>query len=118
MLEIPQGFERNLVREGRQQLNMSVDAINGTKSAIGSGYLTAVLADFNSSLDVNIKSVQQSQPSIVNRHRYRYHLYGLVQSPQGIQILYGARYIGITPYTDRRVYNGIEYCEGKRNRYH
>src|SRR5205809_3021788 len=52
MLEIPHGFERNLVREGKQQVNMSVDAINGTKSAIGSGYLTAVLADFNRSLDV------------------------------------------------------------------
>ena len=48
MLEIPHGFERNLVREGSQQVNMSVDAINGTKSSIGSGYLTAVLADFNS----------------------------------------------------------------------
>src|SRR6187397_875285 len=60
MLEIPRGFERNLVREGSQQLNMSVDAINGTKSAIGSGYLTAVLADFNRSLDVNIKSANSS----------------------------------------------------------
>jgi len=60
MLEIPQGFERNLVREGRQQLNMSVDAINGTKSSIGGGYLTAVLADFNKELDVNVKSVNSS----------------------------------------------------------
>ncbi len=66
MLEIPQGFERNLVREGSQQLNMSVDAINGTKSAIGSGYLTAVLTDFNRSLDVNIKSAN-GQRSTVNR---------------------------------------------------
>src|SRR6478609_9330226 len=60
MLEIPHGFERNLVREGSQQLNMSVDAINGTKSAIGSGYLTAVLADFNRSLDLNIRSSNAS----------------------------------------------------------
>ena len=66
MLEIPQGFERNLVREGSQQLNMSVDAINGTKSAIGSGYLTAVLTDFNRSLDVNFKSAND-QPSTANR---------------------------------------------------
>src|SRR6185369_16169858 len=35
LLEIPNGFERNLVREGSQQLNITVDAINGTKSAIG-----------------------------------------------------------------------------------
>src|SRR6186713_1349210 len=56
MLEIPHGFERNLVREGSQQVNMSVDAINGTKSSIGSGYLTAVLGDFNRSLDINVNS--------------------------------------------------------------
>lgn len=60
VLEIPRGFERNLVREGHQQLNMSVDAINGTKSAIGSSYLTAVLTDYNRSLDVNIKSANSS----------------------------------------------------------
>ncbi len=65
MLEIPRGFERNLVREGSQQLNMSVDAINGTKSAIGSGYLTAVLTDFNHSLDINLKSTS-NQPSTIN----------------------------------------------------
>jgi ABC-2 type transport system permease protein len=57
ILEIPNGFERNLVREGHQQVNMSVDAINGTKAAIGGGYLTAVIADFNRSLDVNTKTV-------------------------------------------------------------
>jgi len=60
MLEIPHGFERNLIREGSQQINISADAINGTKSAIGGGYLTAVLADFNRSLDVNIKSGNNS----------------------------------------------------------
>jgi ABC-2 type transport system permease protein len=66
MLEIPHGFERNLLREGRQQLNMSVDAINGTKSAIGSGYLTAVLSDFSRSLDLNTKSTNGTL-STVNR---------------------------------------------------
>ena len=56
ILEIPNGFERNLVREGRQQVNMSVDAINGTKSAIGGSYLNAVIADFNRSLDIHVKA--------------------------------------------------------------
>lgn len=55
VLEIPAGFERNLIREGSQQLNLSADAINGTKSAIGSGYLTAVIADFNKLLGLNAK---------------------------------------------------------------
>lgn len=55
VLEIPSGFERNLVREGSQKLNLSVDAINGTKSSLGGAYLMSVLADFNRNLDVNIK---------------------------------------------------------------
>jgi len=56
VLEIPPNFERDLVREGKQKLNISVDAINGTKSALGGGYLAQVIADFNANLDVNIKS--------------------------------------------------------------
>ena len=57
VLEIPAGFERNLVREGSQKVNLSVDAINGTKSSLGGAYLMQVIADFNSHLDVNIKSL-------------------------------------------------------------
>lgn len=55
VLEIPAGFEKNLVREGSQKVNLSVDAINGTKASLGGAYLVSVLADFNSNLDVNVK---------------------------------------------------------------
>ncbi|PJJ08295.1 ABC-2 type transport system permease protein [Flavobacterium sp. 1] len=76
VLEIPAGFERGLVREGSQQVNIAVDAINGTKSSIGSGYLMSVIAEFNSSLDVNIKSprgiiyTQAASASIENSNWY------------------------------------------------
>ncbi|ANH83201.1 ABC transporter permease [Niabella ginsenosidivorans] len=60
VLEIPPGFERNLVREGSQKVNLSVDAINGTKASIGGAYLVAVLSDFNSGLDVNIKAANST----------------------------------------------------------
>ncbi|WP_432709677.1 ABC transporter permease [Pedobacter sp.] len=63
VLEIPPGFERNLVREKSQKVNLSVDAINGTKSSIGGAYLLQVIADFNSNLDVNIKS-PNGQPQV------------------------------------------------------
>ena len=33
VLQIPAGFERNLVREGRQEVGMAVDAINGNDFA-------------------------------------------------------------------------------------
>lgn len=55
VLEIPSGFEKNLIREGSQKVNLSVDAINGTKASLGGAYLVQVLADFNRNLDVNIK---------------------------------------------------------------
>ena len=64
VLEVPAGFERNLVREGSQKVNLSIDAINGTKSAIGGGYITAVLSDFNTSLDINTKILSANQPKI------------------------------------------------------
>jgi ABC-2 type transport system permease protein len=55
ILEIPAGFERNLIREGKEKVNIAIDAINGTKSSLGGSYLTSVIADFNQNLDVNIK---------------------------------------------------------------
>ncbi|ODS80613.1 MAG: ABC transporter permease [Cytophagaceae bacterium SCN 52-12] len=55
IVEIPSGFERNLMREGSQKVNLSVDAINGTKASLGGAYLVAVLADFNNNLDINMK---------------------------------------------------------------
>ncbi|MBK1896690.1 ABC transporter permease [Chryseobacterium paridis] len=61
VLEIPMHFERNLVREKSQKLNLSVDAINGTKSSLGGSYLVSVIADFNSNLDINIKSPDTTQ---------------------------------------------------------
>ncbi|MEO6166693.1 MAG: ABC transporter permease [Chitinophagales bacterium] len=56
VLQIPAGFERNLIREGSQKVNLAVDAINGTKASIGGGYLTAVIADFNRSLNMNAEA--------------------------------------------------------------
>lgn len=60
ILEIPSGFERNLVREGSQKINIAADAINGTKSNIGYAYLNVVLADFNRDLDIQFKLPKQA----------------------------------------------------------
>ncbi len=56
VLEIPAGFERNLVREGSQKLGLSVDAINGSKASIGGYYLNAVIKDFNEGIEMNQKN--------------------------------------------------------------
>ncbi|MET3878610.1 ABC transporter permease [Chitinophaga sp. OAE865] len=54
LLEIPPNFESHLIREGQQRIGVSVDAINGTKAAIGGNYLLMVIADFNKDIPVNI----------------------------------------------------------------
>ncbi|KAF2516941.1 ABC transporter permease [Flavobacterium zhairuonense] len=86
ILEIPSGFERNLVREGSQKVNIAADAINGTKSNIGSAYLNVVLADFSQDLDIRFKLPKQSvsnAPSLITltstnwynpRAEYKYYM--------------------------------------------
>jgi ABC-2 type transport system permease protein len=66
ILEIPHGFERNLIRENEQKLFVAVNAINGTKANLGGTYLLTVIEDFNS--DVRLQFVQpgtfNQQPTI------------------------------------------------------
>lgn len=57
VLEIPNGFERNLVREGMQPIGISVDAINGTKATIGGSYLNTVISDFSANIDINQRQI-------------------------------------------------------------
>jgi ABC-2 type transport system permease protein len=59
ILEIPQGFEDNLVRDDHNQVLLSVNAINGTKAGIGSGYLASIIADYNN--DIREQWVQTSR---------------------------------------------------------
>jgi ABC-2 type transport system permease protein len=59
VMEIPAGFERNLVREGSQKIGISVDAINGAKASIGGAYLNSVIADFDANLEINQISVPE-----------------------------------------------------------
>lgn len=66
ILEIPPGFERNLVREGSQKLNVSIDAINGTKATIGGAYLKSIIADFNSNLDINTTQPAGSSAAVID----------------------------------------------------
>jgi len=47
VLEIPQNFEKNLVRESSEKLFIAVNAINGTKASLGGQYLSRIIADFN-----------------------------------------------------------------------
>ena len=50
ILEIPAGFEKNLVRENQQKLFVAVNAINGTKANLGGAYLGEIIKDYNSGI--------------------------------------------------------------------
>lgn len=59
ILEIPQGFERNLVREGQQQLFIALNAINGVKANLGAAYLGSIIRDYNSDVRLQLLPVSK-----------------------------------------------------------
>ena len=65
ILEIPQGFEKNLVREDKQKLFIAVNAINGTKAGAGGSYIASVIRDFNSDIRLETASMPKMNPASV-----------------------------------------------------
>jgi len=47
ILEIPESFEKNLVKEDEATLFIAVNAINGTKANLGAAYLRSIVQDYN-----------------------------------------------------------------------
>lgn len=74
ILEIPQGFERNLVRDNEQQLMIAVNAINGTKAVVGATYLGRIIADYNKDIRMDWIPPTSLNPvpliDIVNTNRF------------------------------------------------
>jgi len=50
ILEIPQGFEKNVVRENEQKLCIAVNAINGVKAGLGGAYLQQIISAYNNDI--------------------------------------------------------------------
>ncbi len=50
ILEIPQHFEHDLVRSGFAEVLISANTVNGTKGALGSGYLSRITGEFAAEL--------------------------------------------------------------------
>jgi ABC-2 type transport system permease protein len=47
VLQIPNSFEKNLIRENEVSVYMAINAINGVKANLGGAYLRSIIADFN-----------------------------------------------------------------------
>ena len=61
VLEIPNHFERDLVKESSAELFIAANAINAVKAGLGSSYLSRIIQDFNA--DIRAKWVNQSGKS-------------------------------------------------------
>ncbi|HKZ38281.1 MAG TPA: ABC transporter permease [Chryseolinea sp.] len=59
ILEIPHGFERNLIREGEQKMFIAVNAINGVKANLGGSYLSSIIKNYNE--DIRLELVSPTQ---------------------------------------------------------
>jgi ABC-2 type transport system permease protein len=56
ILEIPAGFEKELIHENNSTLSVSINAINGTKASLGGAYLQNILRDYNR--EIRMKWIQ------------------------------------------------------------
>lgn len=59
ILEVPAGFEKNLIREGSQKVFIAMNAINGTKANLGGSYLNTIITNFNK--DVLVQLIPSSK---------------------------------------------------------
>lgn len=59
ILQIPQGFEKNLIRENEQKLFIAVNAINGTKANLGGSYLADIIKDFNGDIRTQLVTAEK-----------------------------------------------------------
>jgi ABC-2 type transport system permease protein len=52
IIEIPKGFERNLVKENKSAMLIAVNAVNGTKANLGGAYAANIIRDFNTEIQM------------------------------------------------------------------
>ena len=88
ILEIPQGFEKDLIRPNSQGLFIAVNAINGIKAGLGVGYMNQIIRDFGQEITTAIRAKGKfnTQPiiEIVSSNWYNPHLNYQVYMVPGI----------------------------------
>lgn len=50
LIEIPAGFERDLVNENEGKMLIAVNAVNGAKATLGGAYAVSIIRDFNAGI--------------------------------------------------------------------
>jgi ABC-2 type transport system permease protein len=73
VLVIPPHFERDLYRSNRAEVQLMVNAIDGSKAGIASGYAASIIRDFNAEIlaeNFPVPPLQQGQVMIANQYWY------------------------------------------------
>ncbi|MEO5890505.1 MAG: ABC transporter permease [Ferruginibacter sp.] len=52
IIEIPHGFEKDLVKENKGSMLIAVNAVNGTKANLGGAYAASIIRDFNKEIQM------------------------------------------------------------------
>ncbi len=70
ILQIPHNFEKNLVRENKNKVQLLINAINGTSAGLITSYSQAILTDFNKNIGVEWlgpRAVPKQKLNIITR---------------------------------------------------
>jgi len=70
ILEIPQGFENDLMREQHGALFIAVNAINGTKANLGGAYLSQIIQSYNGQIRTRLTDMQGQTIDVASTHWY------------------------------------------------
>jgi len=64
ILEIPAGFEEDIVRESTTSVMISTNTVNGVKGGIGSAYLTSIIMDYNKDVMAELAPAQSVSSTV------------------------------------------------------
>ncbi|HRG78969.1 MAG TPA: ABC transporter permease [Cyclobacteriaceae bacterium] len=65
VLQIPNSFEKDLIREDEVSLFLAINAINGVKANLGGAYLRSIIADFNTEVRLEWMQLPRQNPQPV-----------------------------------------------------
>ena len=64
ILEIPNNFEKDLVRENNEKVLIAINAINGTKAGLSASYLGQILQNYNQQVQIQMNPELESAKKI------------------------------------------------------
>ena len=101
ILEIPNRFEADFIREKEAKVMISSNTVNGMKGGLGSAYLSSIVTDFNSQIRTELMQINngKSIPSfeIVPMYKFNPRLRYLVYMIPAIMVMILALVCGFLP---------------------